>query len=96
MKPDAPADGGEGKDDCLFGSHFKLLIRIPDMMSKPLVTAILGILDPWVCGLSCAFFHDQNNPFESILDKVPYSDKVRWKQNIFGLDNTGLVYAGWC
>ena len=32
MKPDAPADGGEGKGDCLFGSRFKLHIRIPDMM----------------------------------------------------------------
>ena len=44
-----------------------------------------------MCGVSCAFFHDQNNPFESILDTVPYSD-VRWKQNIFGLDNTGLCW----
>ena len=32
MKPDAPTDYGEGKDNCLFGLRFKLLIRIPDMM----------------------------------------------------------------
>ena len=72
MKPDAPADSGEGKDDCLFGLRFKLLIRIPDMILKPLVTAIFGILDPWVCLVSCAFFHDQNNQSVLILDTVPW------------------------
>ena len=87
MKPDAPTDCGEGKDNCLFGLRFKLLIRIPDMMYKALVTVIFGILDRWLCGVSCAFFHDQNNQSVLILDK---GDKVRWKQNIFGLDNTSL------